>query len=48
MSFYNLIQSCPTCNHTKSSKVIKNLINPYDIKDADFKFTYKPTKIFLS
>ena len=45
MSFYNLIPSCPTCNHTKSSKVIKNLINPYDIKDTDFKFTYKPTDI---
>ena len=45
MSFYNLIPSCPICNHTKSSKVSENLINPYDIKDDDFKFTYKPTDI---
>ena len=48
MSFYNLIPSCPICNHTKSSKVSKNLINPYDIKDDDFKFTYKPTDISFS
>ena len=48
MSFYNLIPSCPICNHTKSSKVSENLINPYDIKDDDFKFTYKPTDISFS
>ena len=45
MSFYNLIPSCPICNHTKSSKVSENLINPYDVKDNDFKFTYEPTDI---
>jgi hypothetical protein len=45
MSFYNLIPSCPICNHTKSSKSAENLINPYDVKDNDFKFTYKPTDI---
>ena len=48
MSFYNLIPSCPICNHTKSSKIKENLINPYDIKDDDFKFTYKPTDISFS
>ena len=48
MSFYNLIPSCPICNHTKSSKVSENLINPYEIKNDDFKFTYKPTDISFS
>jgi len=48
MSFYNLIPSCSICNHTKSSKIKENLINPYDIKDDDFKFTYKPTDISFS
>lgn len=48
MSFYNLIPSCPICNHTKSSKVAINLINPYDIKNDDFEFTYKPIDISFS
>lgn len=48
MSFYNLIPSCSICNHTKSSKIKENLINPYDIKDDDFKFTYKPNDISFS
>ncbi|MGJ0322740.1 HNH endonuclease [Aliarcobacter cryaerophilus] len=48
MSFYNLIPSCPICNHTKSSKIKENLINPYDIKQDDFKFTYKPNDISFS
>lgn len=48
MSFYNLIPSCPICNHTKSSKFNENLINPYDIKEDDFKFTYRPTDISFS
>lgn len=48
MSFYNLIPSCSICNHTKSSKIRENLINPYDIKDNDFKFTYKPIDISFS
>ncbi|MDD5372659.1 MAG: HNH endonuclease domain-containing protein [Sulfurimonas sp.] len=45
MSFYNLIPSCPICNHTKSSKSAENLINPYDIKDDDFKLTYIPNDV---
>ncbi len=48
MSFYNLIPSCPICNHTKSNKFSETLINPYDIKDNDFKFTYRPTDISFS
>ena len=48
MSFYNLIPSCPICNHTKSSKLQDNLINPYDVKDDDFKLTYKPTDLSFS
>ncbi|MDX9742445.1 MAG: hypothetical protein RBT59_01360 [Arcobacteraceae bacterium] len=48
MSFYNLIPSCPICNHIKSSMISKNLINPYDIKDDDFKFIYKPIDISFS
>jgi len=48
MSFYNLIPSCPICNHTKRSKVAVNLINPYDIKNDDFELTYKPTDISFS
>lgn len=48
MSFYNLIPSCPICNHTKSSEVKKNLINPYDIKDDDFRLTYRPIDISFS
>jgi 5-methylcytosine-specific restriction endonuclease McrA len=45
MSFFNLIPSCQICNHTKSNKVKKNLINPYDIKDGDFTFTYTPKSV---
>lgn len=48
MSFYNLIPSCPICNHTKSSRVSENLINPYDVKNDDFEFTYKPVDISFS
>ena len=29
MSFFNLIPSCPLCNHTKSSKFELNMVNPY-------------------
>jgi len=45
MSFFNLIPSCPSCNHTKSNTVKKDLINPYDIKDGDFTFTYTPKSV---
>jgi hypothetical protein len=45
MSFYNLIPSCSICNHTKNDKVKKNLENPYDIKNEDYKFTYVPNSV---
>jgi len=33
LSFYNLVPSCPTCNHLKGEKIID--INPYDKKFGD-------------
>ncbi|MFA6740929.1 MAG: hypothetical protein WCR78_05500 [Arcobacteraceae bacterium] len=47
MSFYNLIPSCPTCNHTKKDKNSLNikLKNPYDIKSNDYQFTIEPNNI---
>jgi len=45
-SFYNLIPSCSACNHMKSDddsyKDEKDgtLINPYDVLDNDFTFSY--------
>jgi len=45
MSFFNLIPSCPSCNHTKSDDFIEDLINPYEIQESDFKFTYTPSSI---
>ncbi len=42
ISFYNLIPSCPVCNHTKSDIVYSDLLNPYEIKKDDFKLTYTP------
>lgn len=47
MSFYNLIPSCQTCNHTKKAKdsYKDNLKSPYEISSNDFKFTYKPSDI---
>ncbi|RXK12465.1 hypothetical protein CP965_07725 [Halarcobacter mediterraneus] len=45
MSFYNLIPSCSICNHTKSNKIKEDLINPYEIKENDFKLTYTPNDI---
>jgi hypothetical protein len=41
-SFYNLIPSCKTCNHLKSDddSYVDKLINPYNIKESDFKFSY--------
>jgi hypothetical protein len=48
MSFYNLIPSCPTCNHTKKDKVNLDLINPYETKKNDFKLTYIPNDINFS
>ena len=45
MSFYNLIPSCPICNHTKSDTQKDDLIHPYEIKNSDFRFTYIPNSI---
>jgi len=45
MSFYNLIPSCTICNHTKSDIQKDGLLNPYDIKNNSFKFTYTPKNI---
>ncbi|QKF83069.1 hypothetical protein [Halarcobacter ebronensis] len=45
MSFYNLIPSCSICNHTKKEKIDLDLINPYEIKENDFKLTYTPNDI---
>lgn len=45
MSFYNLIPSCSICNHTKKDKVKLDLLNPYELKKNDFKFTYIPKDI---
>jgi len=45
MSFYNLIPSCPICNHTKSNKDRLDLINPYNVKENDFKFSIIPNNI---
>ena len=48
MSFYNLIPSCPICNHTKSDKVKEDLENPYDIKANSYQFTYTPQSVEFS
>ncbi len=48
MSFYNLIPSCPSCNHTKKEKFSNDLINPYIVKNKDISFTYIPNKINFS
>jgi len=48
VSFYNLIPSCPICNHTKGNKIKKNLDNPYDLESNSFKFTYVPNSIDFS
>ncbi len=45
MSFFNLIPSCPSCNHIKSDKLEENLINPYEIEENNLKFTYTPKSI---
>jgi hypothetical protein len=45
MSFCNLIPSCSICNHTKKDKIKSALLNPYEIKENDFKFTYSPKSI---
>lgn len=44
MSFHNLIPSCPICNHTKKDKDSFNLklMNPYELEENTFKFTYMP------
>lgn len=47
MSFYNLIPSCPTCNHTKKDKnsLIKKLKNPYGINSDYYQFSINPNNI---
>jgi len=47
MSFYNLIPSCSSCNHTKSDKdsFDLELVNPYDIEENNVKFSYTPKTI---
>ncbi len=45
MSFFNLIPSCPICNHTKLHKVKEGLENPYDIEIDSYKFTFTPLNI---
>lgn len=53
-SFYNLIPSCSACNHMKSDddsyEDEKNgeLINPYNVEDKDFKFSYKLNDLKLT
>ena len=45
-SFYNLIPSCSACNHMKGDddsyidEVEEKLINPYNVSDNDFRFSY--------
>jgi hypothetical protein len=45
-SFYNLIPSCSACNHMKrddnsyEDEKSNKLINPYNVEDKDFKFSY--------
>ena len=50
MSFYNLIPSCPICNHTKKDKdsYKLGLKNPYDYKNEKFKLTYSPSSVEFS
>lgn len=49
LSFYNLIPSCQICNggDAKGSKDPndEDLVNPYELDDENFKFTYKISKI---
>ncbi len=45
MSFYNLIPSCPICNHTKSDTQKDDLLHPYEVESADIHFTYIPNSI---
>ncbi len=40
MSFFNLIPSCPTCNHTKGTKFNENLVNPYSTMNDDNKVEF--------
>lgn len=45
MSFYNLIPSCSICNHTKSNRLENDLVNPYDIDNQSYRFSYIPKNI---
>lgn len=50
MSFYNLIPSCSTCNHTKKDKdsYELGLLNPYEIDIQNFDLTFIPNKVNFS
>lgn len=41
MSYFNLIPSCPTCNHTKSNTFHENMVNPYSnfVQDTKIDFS---------
>ena len=49
VSYYNLIPSCPTCNgfgaKENNDPIDKELINPYEIQDDDFKFNVEINNI---
>ncbi|MCW3109091.1 MAG: hypothetical protein JWQ09_3597 [Segetibacter sp.] len=49
VSFYNLIPSCQTCNgfggKEEKCPIIYNLVNPYDVKNTDFLFSYEVVDI---
>lgn len=45
VNFFNLIPSCQTCNKIKSNNKNFDWLNPYDIQNNSFKFTYKPNSI---
>ena len=45
VNYFNLIPSCQTCNKTKSDKFNIDWINPYDVKQTDYKLTYTPKSI---
>ena len=49
LSYYNLVPSCETCNGVNAKKDqdprVSGLINPYLIKETDFKFTYSIASI---
>ncbi len=48
VNFFNLIPSCQTCNKTKSNKMDFKWLNPYDVKENSYQFTYLPKSIEFS